>query len=92
MYFNCYDAILTVNSGEILGAHIIGAEATELIAELGFAITAVATFEEIEATFHAHPGSARQDGVAGSAKETADPSDLQRSAVDAVVGCLLSQR
>jgi pyruvate/2-oxoglutarate dehydrogenase complex dihydrolipoamide dehydrogenase (E3) component len=63
MYFNCYDTILTVNSGEILGAHIIGAEATELIAELGFAITTVATFEEIEATIHAHPGSARQDGV-----------------------------
>jgi dihydrolipoamide dehydrogenase len=41
--------------GDILGAHIIGAEATELIAELGLAITAEATFEEIEATIHAHP-------------------------------------
>ncbi|HYY27768.1 MAG TPA: dihydrolipoyl dehydrogenase [Chthoniobacterales bacterium] len=41
--------------GEILGAHIIGAEATELIAELGLAITAEATFEEIQATIHAHP-------------------------------------
>ncbi len=41
--------------GEILGAHIIGAEATELIAELGLAITLEATFEEIEATIHAHP-------------------------------------
>ena len=41
--------------GEILGSHIIGAEATELIAELGLAITAEATFEEIEATIHAHP-------------------------------------
>ena len=41
--------------GEILGAHIIGAEATELIAELGLAITAEVTFEEIEATIHAHP-------------------------------------
>jgi len=41
--------------GEILGAHIIGAEATELIAELGLAITAELTFEEIEATIHAHP-------------------------------------
>jgi dihydrolipoamide dehydrogenase len=41
--------------GEIFGAHIIGAEATELIAELGLAITAEATFEEIEATIHAHP-------------------------------------
>ncbi|MBV8378021.1 MAG: dihydrolipoyl dehydrogenase [Verrucomicrobia bacterium] len=41
--------------GEILGAHIIGAEATELIAELGLAVTLEATFEEIEATIHAHP-------------------------------------
>jgi dihydrolipoamide dehydrogenase len=41
--------------GEILGAHIIGAEATELIAELGLAIKLEATYEEIEATIHAHP-------------------------------------
>lgn len=41
--------------GELLGAHIIGAEATELIAELGLAITLEATYEEIEATIHAHP-------------------------------------
>jgi dihydrolipoamide dehydrogenase len=41
--------------GEILGAHIIGAEATEMIAELGLAITLEATYEEIEATIHAHP-------------------------------------
>lgn len=42
-------------NGEILGAHIIGAEATELIAELGLAITLEATYEEIEGTIHAHP-------------------------------------
>jgi len=41
--------------GEILGAHIIGPEATELIAELGLAITLEATWEEIVATIHAHP-------------------------------------
>jgi len=41
--------------GEIIGAHIIGAEATELIAELGLAITLEATHEEIDATIHAHP-------------------------------------
>jgi len=41
--------------GELLGAHIIGADATELIAELGLAITLEATYEEIEATIHAHP-------------------------------------
>jgi dihydrolipoamide dehydrogenase len=41
--------------GEILGAHIIGAEATEIIAELGLAITLEATLDEIEETIHAHP-------------------------------------
>ena len=41
--------------GEVLGAHIIGTEATELIAELGLAITLEATIEEIEATIHSHP-------------------------------------
>jgi dihydrolipoamide dehydrogenase len=47
--------ILGEQHGEVLGAHIIGAEATELIAELGLAITLEATHEEIEATIHAHP-------------------------------------
>ena len=41
--------------GEILGAHIIGNEATEMIAEMGLAITMEATLDEIEATIHAHP-------------------------------------
>ena len=41
--------------GELIGAHIIGAEATELIAELGLAVNMEATFEEIEETIHAHP-------------------------------------
>jgi len=47
--------ILGEEHGEILGAHIIGPEATELIAELGLAITLEATSEELEATIHAHP-------------------------------------
>lgn len=47
--------IISEPYGEILGAHIIGSEATELIAELGLAMTLEATFEEIEATIHAHP-------------------------------------
>jgi len=42
-------------NGEILGAHIVGPEATEMIAELGLAITLEATYEEIEETIHAHP-------------------------------------
>ncbi|MGE5804943.1 MAG: dihydrolipoyl dehydrogenase [Ignavibacteria bacterium] len=41
--------------GEILGAHIIGAEATELIAEIGLAKSLEATGETIIKTIHAHP-------------------------------------
>jgi len=42
-------------TGEILGAHIIGAEATELIAEYGLVIQMEGTIEEIHHTIHAHP-------------------------------------
>jgi len=41
--------------GEILGAHIIGAEATELIAEIGLAKSLEATGPSIFKTIHAHP-------------------------------------
>lgn len=41
--------------GELLGAHIVGSEATELIAEMGLALTLEATKDELEATIHAHP-------------------------------------
>ncbi len=41
--------------GELLGAAIIGAEATELIAELGLARHLEATYEELLHTMHAHP-------------------------------------
>jgi dihydrolipoamide dehydrogenase len=41
--------------GEILGAHIMGDQATELIAELTLARRLEATTEELIATVHAHP-------------------------------------
>lgn len=41
--------------GEILGAHIVGADATEMIAEYGLAMKIEATAEEIHNTIHAHP-------------------------------------
>lgn len=41
--------------GELIGAHIIGSDATELIAELGLAITLEATFHDLLDTLHAHP-------------------------------------
>ncbi len=47
--------ILGEPHGEILGAHIIGADATELIAEVGLGITLEATADELSSTIHAHP-------------------------------------
>ena len=41
--------------GELLGAHIIGDNATELIAEMGLALEMELTAEEIHSTIHAHP-------------------------------------
>ena len=41
--------------GEILGVHIIGPEATELLAEPSFAMQMEATIEDIASTIHAHP-------------------------------------
>lgn len=41
--------------GEILGAHIIGGDATELIAEFGLAMEAELTIEDLHHTIHAHP-------------------------------------
>ena len=41
--------------GEIVGAHLVGYGATELIAEIGLAMTLEATTAEIASTCHAHP-------------------------------------
>lgn len=41
--------------GEILGVHIIGAEATELIGEYTLAMNLEATPREVQETIHAHP-------------------------------------
>jgi dihydrolipoamide dehydrogenase len=41
--------------GEILGAHIVGSDATEMIAEYGLGMKLEATAEEIHNTIHAHP-------------------------------------
>ncbi|WP_043583425.1 dihydrolipoyl dehydrogenase [Geminisphaera colitermitum] len=47
--------VTDAKTGEIYGAHIIGNEATELIAEYGLAIELEASVEEIHQTIHAHP-------------------------------------
>jgi dihydrolipoamide dehydrogenase len=47
--------IFDADSDELLGAHIIGAEATDLIAAVGIARTLETTHYEILKTVHAHP-------------------------------------
>ncbi|WP_309400231.1 dihydrolipoyl dehydrogenase [Cerasicoccus maritimus] len=47
--------IVSEPEGELLGAHITGAEATELIAEYALGMELEATWEEIHGTIHAHP-------------------------------------
>jgi dihydrolipoamide dehydrogenase len=47
--------VTDAKTGEIYGAHIIGSEATELIAEYGLAMHLEATVEEVHQTIHAHP-------------------------------------
>jgi dihydrolipoamide dehydrogenase len=47
--------ITDAKTGEIYGAHIIGSEATELIAEYGLAMELEATAEDIHRSIHAHP-------------------------------------
>jgi dihydrolipoamide dehydrogenase len=47
--------ILKGPRGEILGAHIMGEAATELIGEFSLAKRVEATVEELIATVHAHP-------------------------------------
>jgi dihydrolipoamide dehydrogenase len=41
--------------GQIVGAHVVGHGATELVAEVTLALTLEATTREIAATCHAHP-------------------------------------
>ena len=47
--------VVSAEFGEILGAHIIGAGATELIGELSLAMQLEATTAEVAHTIHAHP-------------------------------------
>ncbi|MCH7731459.1 MAG: dihydrolipoyl dehydrogenase [Candidatus Marinimicrobia bacterium] len=47
--------IFDAKYGELLGCHIIGIDATELIAEIGAIRTLETTYEEILNTIHAHP-------------------------------------
>lgn len=55
------------DSGEILGVHILGSEATEMIAALGLAKTMEATPEEVARTIYAHPTLSEAIGEAALA-------------------------
>jgi len=63
--------VCDAKTGEIYGAHIIGAEATELIGEYVLAIELEATVEEIHGTIHAHPtlGEASMEAAAAVSGE-----------------------
>jgi len=58
-------------TGEIYGAHILGSDATELIAEYGLAIQLEATVEDVHQTIHAHPtlSEALAEAAADTTKE-----------------------
>jgi dihydrolipoamide dehydrogenase len=53
--------------GEILGAHIVGPEATELIAEYALSMNCELTVDDIHATIHAHPTLSEAMGEAAAA-------------------------
>jgi dihydrolipoamide dehydrogenase len=55
MHFGFVKVVADERTGEILGGHIIGPSATELIAELVAAMESEATVESMMATIHAHP-------------------------------------
>jgi dihydrolipoamide dehydrogenase len=59
--------------GEVLGVHIIGPRATEMIAEAGAAMRLEATSEDLVRTIHAHPTLAEAVHEAAEAAATGHP-------------------
>ena len=55
------------DSGEVIGAHIIGPEATELIAEIGMLQLLEGTNLELHKMTHAHPTLSEAVKEAGAA-------------------------
>jgi dihydrolipoamide dehydrogenase len=47
--------VIDAQHGEILGAHLLGGTATDLVAELALARSSELTVDELRATVHAHP-------------------------------------
>lgn len=59
--------IADAKQGKILGVHILGGEATELIAEAGLAMSMKATLDQVVRTIHAHPTRSEAMGEAALA-------------------------
>ena len=53
--------------GTLVGAHVVGPSATELIAELGFAVSWAALAGEFGDVVHAHPSLAERPEAAFAA-------------------------
>lgn len=66
--------VIDAKYGEILGAHFVGAGATDIVAELTLARTAELTSDEVLATVHAHPTLAEivKEAVADAHGEAID--------------------
>lgn len=56
--------VASAEHGEILGVHILGPQATEVIAEAALAMRMEATIEEFASTIHAHPSISEAVGEA----------------------------
>lgn len=61
--------IADARTGELLGVHIVGAEATEMIAEASLARSHEAVVESVHRTVHAHPTLSEMMGEAALAAE-----------------------
>ena len=62
---------------EVLGVHIIGPRATELIAEAVLALRLECTVEELVKTIHAHPDDVRSHGRGGARRPRRRDSHLR---------------
>ena len=50
-----YCKVIVDNDGKVLGAHILGAHASDLIHEITTAINLGATLDQLQSVIHAHP-------------------------------------
>ena len=65
-----FEIVSDATTGKVLGVHIAGAHATELVAEAGLALHLGASVQDIAATIHAHPTLA--EGLYEAALSLAD--------------------